>query len=146
MHFYLCLDNVPPDGRCLWVSSRKRLKCPVKSSPGLSQAKCTALVRTRFRSATLSGVTRRMSIPDAVEHTRPDASLYPQFSDTAYGFLSRGCPRNCGFCIVSGKEGRKSRWQKCLKKCFRVDAHIRTDGQTNRGFPYWRRRSGRRSE
>lgn len=49
------------------------------------------------------------TLPDAVEHTRPDAALYPQFSDTAYGFLSRGCPRNCGFCIVSGKEGRQSR-------------------------------------
>lgn len=48
------------------------------------------------------------NLPDAVEHTRPDYSLYPQFSDIAYGFLSRGCPRNCGFCIVSGKEGRKS--------------------------------------
>ena len=22
--------------------------------------------------------------------------------------MSRGCPRNCGFCIVSGKEGRRS--------------------------------------
>lgn len=49
------------------------------------------------------------NLPDAVEHTRPDAALYPQFSDTAYGFLSRGCPRNCGFYIVSGKEGRQSR-------------------------------------
>lgn len=49
------------------------------------------------------------NLPDAVEHTRPDAALYPQFSDTAYGFLSRGCPRNCGFCIVSSKEGRRSR-------------------------------------
>lgn len=48
-------------------------------------------------------------LPDAVEHSRPDYALYPQFSDTAYGFLSRGCPRNCGFCIVSGKEGRHSR-------------------------------------
>ncbi len=47
-------------------------------------------------------------LPDAVEHTRPDYTLYPQFPDTAYGFLSRGCPRNCGFCIVSGKEGRRS--------------------------------------
>ena len=46
--------------------------------------------------------------PDAVEQTRPDYTLYPQFPDTAYGFLSRGCPRNCGFCIVSGKEGRRS--------------------------------------
>ncbi|MCI8443297.1 MAG: radical SAM protein [Provencibacterium sp.] len=48
------------------------------------------------------------NLPDAVEHTRPDYSLYPQFSGTAYGFLGRGCPRSCGFCIVSGKEGRKS--------------------------------------
>ncbi len=48
-------------------------------------------------------------LPDAVEHARPDYSLYPQFQGTAYGFLTRGCPRNCGFCIVSGKEGRRSR-------------------------------------
>ena len=47
-------------------------------------------------------------LPDAVEHTRPDYTLYPQFPDTAYGFLGRGCPRNCGFCSVSGKEGRRS--------------------------------------
>ena len=43
-----------------------------------------------------------------VEHTYPDYSIYPQFFGIAYGFLSRGCPRNCGFCIVSRKEGRKS--------------------------------------
>lgn len=48
-------------------------------------------------------------LPDAVEHSRPDYSLYPQFFGTAYGFLTRGCPRSCGFCIVSGKEGRQSR-------------------------------------
>ena len=47
-------------------------------------------------------------LPDVVEHQYPDYSLYPQFSDTAYGFLTRGCPRSCGFCIVSGKEGRRS--------------------------------------
>ncbi len=28
--------------------------------------------------------------------------------DTAYGFLTRGCPRNCPFCIVSEKEGKQS--------------------------------------
>ena len=48
------------------------------------------------------------NLPDEVEHTCPDYTLYPLFRDTAYGFLSRGCPRHCGFCIVSGKEGRKS--------------------------------------
>ena len=48
-------------------------------------------------------------LPDEIEHQRPDYSLYPQFSGTAYGFLTRGCPRQCSFCIVSGKEGRQSR-------------------------------------
>ena len=48
------------------------------------------------------------NLPDAVEHTYPDYSIYPQFSGIAYGFLSRGCPRNCGFCLVSDKEGRRS--------------------------------------
>ena len=48
------------------------------------------------------------NLPNSIEHSFPDYGLYPQFPDTAYGFLSRGCPRNCGFCIVSGKEGRKS--------------------------------------
>ena len=47
-------------------------------------------------------------LPDEVEHICPDYSLYPQFAGTAYGFLSRGCPRGCGFCIVGQKEGRKS--------------------------------------
>ena len=47
-------------------------------------------------------------LPDVVEHQRPDYSLYPQFSDTAYGFLTRGCPRRCPFCIVSDKEGQRS--------------------------------------
>lgn len=49
------------------------------------------------------------NLPDEIERCFPDYALYPQFTDTAYGFLSRGCPRACGFCIVSGKEGRVSR-------------------------------------
>lgn len=55
-----------------------------------------------------TGYGMKESLPDAVEHSYPDYGLYPQFPGTAYGFLSRGCPRNCGFCIVSGKEGRRS--------------------------------------
>lgn len=49
-------------------------------------------------------------LPHDIEHTYPDYSLYPQFTEnTAYGFLTRGCPRGCHFCIVSGKEGRHSK-------------------------------------
>lgn len=47
-------------------------------------------------------------LPSEVEHIYPDYSLYPKLTkDTAYGFLTRGCPRGCGFCIVGRKEGRK---------------------------------------
>lgn len=46
------------------------------------------------------------NLPEEVEHTYPDYSLYPeQTNDTAYGFLTRGCPRGCSFCIVKDKEG-----------------------------------------
>ena len=49
-------------------------------------------------------------LPDEIEHIYPDYSLYPALTkDTAYGFLTRGCPRACSFCIVAEKEGRCSK-------------------------------------
>lgn len=45
---------------------------------------------------------------DEVEHIYPDYSLY-NITNTAYGFLTRGCPRGCQFCIVGKKEGLCSR-------------------------------------
>ena len=48
-------------------------------------------------------------LPDEIEYCFPDYSLYPQYTEgKAYGFLTRGCPNNCPFCIVCAKEGRKS--------------------------------------
>ena len=49
-------------------------------------------------------------LPDEIEHMYPDYSLYPELTkDIAYGFLSRGCPRHCAFCIVGDKEGLASK-------------------------------------
>lgn len=64
-------------------------------------------------------------LPDEIEHSYPDYSLYPQYSETAYGFLSRGCPRGCGFCIVGGKEGRKSRKVADLSEFWRGQREIK---------------------
>lgn len=43
-------------------------------------------------------------LPEAVEHSRPDYGLYPQFPDIAYGFLTRGCPRACDLSHFSDKQ------------------------------------------
>lgn len=48
-------------------------------------------------------------LPEEIEHIYPDYSLYPELcNNTAYGFLTRGCPRGCDFCIVKEKEGQRS--------------------------------------
>ena len=50
-----------------------------------------------------------IQLPTEMEHIYPDYSIYPELTkDTAYGFMSRGCPRGCDFCHVKAKEGRKA--------------------------------------
>jgi hypothetical protein len=55
-----------------------------------------------------TGTDSNETLPDYIEHIMPDYELYG-ITDTAYGFLTRGCPRACPFCIVAEKEGKKSR-------------------------------------
>jgi len=54
-----------------------------------------------------TGYDLQNKLPDEIEHIYPDYSLYG-IKNTAYGYLTRGCPRGCGFCIVGKKEGLKS--------------------------------------
>lgn len=45
--------------------------------------------------------SKDIQLPYEVEHIYPDYSLYPEITkDTAYGFLTRGCPRQCDFCHI----------------------------------------------
>jgi hypothetical protein len=44
-------------------------------------------------------------LPDKVEALHPDYTLYPELGDRAIGFLTRGCPFACPFCVVPPKEG-----------------------------------------
>ena len=46
-------------------------------------------------------------LPDEIDRTQPDYSIYPLVpKDTAYGFLTRGCPNRCPWCVVPRKEGK----------------------------------------
>lgn len=65
-------------------------------------------------------------LPDEIEHIYPDYSLYPELTrDTAYGFLTRGCPRHCEFCIVGDKEGLRSRKVADLSEFWRGQKYIK---------------------
>lgn len=45
-------------------------------------------------------------LPDEIDSMQPDYSLYPTIDiKTSYGFLTRGCPNHCKWCIVPNKEG-----------------------------------------
>lgn len=68
--------------------------------------------------------SKDINLPSEIEHIYPDYSLYQREEveydedsgekivriigetvDTAYGFLTRGCPRQCSFCHTSIKDG-----------------------------------------
>lgn len=45
-------------------------------------------------------------LPEEIDRLQPDYSIYPHIpNDTAYGFLTRGCPNKCPWCVVPRKEG-----------------------------------------
>jgi hypothetical protein len=48
--------------------------------------------------------TKNINLSEEIGNMFPDYSIYG-ITDTAYGFMSRGCPRGCGFCHVKDKEG-----------------------------------------
>ncbi|HEK8842916.1 TPA: radical SAM protein [Clostridioides difficile] len=54
-----------------------------------------------------TGYSLQNKLPSQIEFMYPDYDLY-DIKNVAYGYLTRGCPRGCEFCIVQKKEGNKS--------------------------------------
>lgn len=61
-----------------------------------------------------SGYDLKKTLPDCIDRMSPDYDLYPE-CDRYYGFTTRGCIRNCPFCIVPTKEGK---FHKLYEKTF----------------------------
>lgn len=61
-----------------------------------------------------TGYDIKSQLPDEIDRLQPDYSIYPHIpSDTAYGFLTRGCPNRCPWCVVPRKEGRIRPYMDC---------------------------------
>lgn len=71
-----------------------------------------------------TGYDYTTKLPDYIDRLQPDYSIYPNVDrKTAYGFLTRGCPNKCKWCIVPLKEGN-------VKPYMDVD-EIAIDGRKN---------------
>jgi hypothetical protein len=74
------------------------------------------------KSAILGGTGYGLynDLPDEIDAMFPDYSIYP-YVDYAIGFLTRGCPNKCAWCIVPIKEGN-IRPYKTWKQIKRTDS------------------------
>lgn len=56
-----------------------------------------------------TGYDIKSKLPQVIDDMQPDYSIYPEVDNkTAYGFLTRGCPNKCKWCVVPIKEGAVS--------------------------------------
>lgn len=85
-----------------------------------------------------TGYDIKNKLPEYIEDHYPDYDLYhdiyPKFRDTAIGFLTRGCPRNCDFCLVTQKEGFTN-FKNDLKQFWNGQKHIKLLDPNILGLP-----------
>lgn len=65
-----------------------------------------------------TGYDIKKELPKEIEDMFPDYSIYPE-CDYAIGFLTRGCPNLCPWCVVPEKEGKiipYRKWQDIVRK------------------------------
>lgn len=71
-----------------------------------------------------TGYDIRKELPKEIDDCIPDYSIYPQLDKKiAYGFLTRGCPNRCAWCVVPIKEGKV--------RPYRDVEEIAIEGRTN---------------
>lgn len=71
-----------------------------------------------------TGYSLTSQLQKEIDDCIPDYSIYPQIDKkTAYGFLTRGCPNKCKWCVVPIKEGGI--------RPYRDVEEIAIDGRTN---------------
>ena len=64
-----------------------------------------------------TGYDIKSVLPDEIESMFPDYSIYPE-CDYAIGYITRGCPNKCRWCIVPEKEGNIKpyrTWQELVR-------------------------------
>lgn len=52
-----------------------------------------------------TGYDVHSTLPDYIDRLQPLYSIFDVPKNTAYGFLTRGCPNTCPWCVVPKKEG-----------------------------------------
>ena len=63
------------------------------------------------------GLPMDQELPQEIDQMYPDYSIYPE-CDYAIGYLTRGCPNHCRWCVVPKKEGNirpYRRWQDIVR-------------------------------
>lgn len=84
-----------------------------------------------------TGYDLTSKLPAEAEQCYPDYELY-DIHNTAYGYLTRGCPRGCAFCIVADKEGRASKKVADLSAFWRGQKYIKLLDPNLLACPDWK--------
>lgn len=84
-----------------------------------------------------TGYDLTSKLPAEIENCYPDYKLYG-ITDTAYGYLTRGCPRGCKFCIVAEKEGCQSKKVASLDNFWRGQKYIKLLDPNLLACPDWK--------